>query len=451
MTTRRGPLTFLATLAAVVVLLLALVAAGIWWGGHPEDLPGFMQRAFVANRGTRVVDEALARIHREYYRPVGEGQLSNASISGAVASLDDPFSHYLTAKELGEFDHPGSFSGIGVEVNPDPRGLRIVQVFNSSPAARAGLKPEDLIIAVNGRTLVGLPEDAATSLVKGPPDTDVTLRVEEPAASSGEGGSAEGQSNGSGEGHSGGSSSRHPSRHPNGHRGGSSSKASNAQPRTRTVTLTRATISQPVVASITRTVHGIRLGVVALAEFSAGAHAEVLEAVEHELQREHARGLVLDLRSNPGGLVEEAQLIASFFLPRGAVVVTTRGRVQPTQLLRTVGGTIPASIPMVVLVDRDTASAAEILTGALQDHHRATVVGTHTFGKGVFQEEQSLANGGALDITVGEYFTPNGHNLGGGGVREGAGIAPEVKVPAKLVDTPHGLAVALETLAAKVR
>jgi carboxyl-terminal processing protease len=413
MTPRRQPFAYLATLAAVVVLLLALVAAGIWWGGHPEDLPGFMQRVFVANRGTRVVDEALARIHREYYRPIGEAQLSNASISGAVASLDDPFSHYLTAKELSEFDHPGSFSGIGVEVNPNPRGLEIVQVFNSSPAARAGLKPEDLIVAVNGRRLAGLPEDDATSLVKGAPDTDVTLRVVEPGHAAGRG--AGGQSV------------------------------------TRTVTVTRATISQPVVASITRKVHGIPLGVVALAEFSAGAHAEVLEAIEHELQQEHARGLVLDLRSNPGGLVEEAQLIASYFLPHGAVVVTTRGRVQPTQVLRAEGGAIPASIPMVVLVDRDTASAAEILTGALQDHHRATVVGTHTFGKGVFQEEQSLANGGALDITVGEYFTPNGHNLGGGGVHEGAGITPEVKVPDKLIDTPHGLAVALETLAAKVK
>ena len=170
MTTRRGPLTFVAALAAVVVLLLALVAAGIWWGGHPEDLPGFMQRVFVANRGTRVVDEALARIHQEYYRPIGEAQLSNASISGAVASLDDPFSHYLTAKELSEFDHPGSFSGIGVEVNPNSKGLQIVQVFNSSPAARAGLKPEDLIVAVNGRSLAGLPgglRRPASS--KGPP------------------------------------------------------------------------------------------------------------------------------------------------------------------------------------------------------------------------------------------------------------------------------------------
>jgi carboxyl-terminal processing protease len=409
MTPRRGqslPATIVA-LAALLVLALALVVLGVWWGGHPEDLPGFMQRTFVANRGTRVVDEALARIHSDYYRRVGEGQLANASIAGAVASLDDPFSHYLTSAELREFDRPGSFSGIGVEVDPDPRGLRIVQVFNDSPAARAGLKTEDVIMAVNGRSLAGLPEDAAASLVKGPPDTTVMLRVEQPAAAS-------------------------PAR------GGGG--AAGARTSTRTVRVTRATISEPVVASITRTVHGLKLGVVALAEFSAGAHEEVLEAVENELQRDHARGIVLDLRSNPGGLVEEAQLTASIFLPRGAVVVTTRGRVQPTQVLRAQGGAIDSSVPVVVLVDRNTASAAEIVTGALQDNHRATVVGTHTFGKGVFQEEQPLSNGGALDITVGEYFTPNGHNLGGGGVREGAGIAPEVVVP-QGIDTPHGLRV----------
>jgi carboxyl-terminal processing protease len=105
---------------------------------------------------------------------------------------------------------------------------------------------------------------------------------------------------------------------------------------------------------------------------------------------------------------------------------------------------------MVVLVDSNTASAAEIVTAALQDHRRATVVGTHTFGKGVFQEEEPLSNGGVLDITVGEYFTPNGRNLGGGGVKQGAGITPEVRV-ASGVDSEHGLSTALNTLAAKVR
>ncbi len=210
----------------------------------------------------------------------------------------------------------------------------------------------------------------------------------------------------------------------------------------------RAVVSEPVVESETKSVNGVKLGVVALATFSPGAHAEVREAVEHELHA-GARGLVFDLRGNGGGLVEEAQLIASIFIPKG-VIVTTRGRTQPTQVLVATGGAIPASIPMVVLVDRNTASSAEIVTAALQDHHRATVVGTHTFGKGVYQEEQPLSNGGALDITVGEFFTPNGRNLGGGGVRQGAGVIPEVLVPVG-VDTNHGLDVALDTLAAKVK
>ena len=387
------------------LLLPVLLIAGIWLGGHPEDLPSFARGPFVANNNTRVVNEALGRMTKDYYRPLSEAQLANASIAGAVASLGDRFSHYLSSAEYHSFGEPVSFSGIGVEIAPDPRGLKIVHVFNASPAARAGLQAEDVIVAVNGRSLTGVAENTAAGLIKGRADTNVTLRVRQ-------------------------------------RRGG--------RVRTPTVTLTRATISEPVVASLTRTVHGIRLGVVALATFSAGAHAEVREAVEQELHNAHARGIVFDLRSNGGGLVEEARLIASIFLPRGAVVVTTRGRTQPTQTLRAAGDPIPASVPVVVLVDRNTASASEIVTAALQDHRRATVVGTHTFGKGVFQEEQPLSNGGALDITVGEYFTPNGRNLGGGGVREGAGITPEVAVP-RGVDSPHGLAVALQTLAAKVR
>jgi carboxyl-terminal processing protease len=213
------------------------------------------------------------------------------------------------------------------------------------------------------------------------------------------------------------------------------------------VTITRATINEPVVASSIHTVHGVKLGYVELATFSPGAHAEVREAVEHELH-EGAQGIVLDLRDNGGGLVEEAQLIASIFIPKGTIV-TTRGRTVPTETLTATGDAISTSIPVVVLVDANTASASEIVTSALQDHHRATVVGTHTFGKGVFQEEEPLSNGGALDITVGEYFTPNGRNLGGGGIKQGAGVLPEVLVP-KGVDSEHGLNVALSTLAAKV-
>jgi carboxyl-terminal processing protease len=349
-----------------------------------------------------VVDEAINRIAHDYYRPVSTGQLSSSSIAGAVSSLGDRFSHYLTPSEYKEFSAPPHFTGIGVAVGPESRGLLIAHVFDSSPASRAGLHAGEVIVAVNGRALKGLSAEAAIALIKGPPGTDVRIAVER--------------------------------------------KGSHAAPRS--LKITRATISEPVVATSYKTVRGIKLATVALATFTPGAHGEVRQAVDKAL-RAGARGIVLDLRGNGGGLVEEAQLVASIFIPSGTIV-TTRGRTQPTQVLLAVGDAISRSIPAVVLVDSHTASAAEIVTAALQDHRRATVVGTHTFGKGVFQEEEQLANGGALDITVGEYFTPSGRNLGGGGVKQGAGITPEVLV-SHGVDSAHGLNVALSTLAAKVR
>jgi carboxyl-terminal processing protease len=403
-TTRRSPLTL-----ALALLLPVLLVVGLWLGGHPEDLPGFLRSAFVSSSQTGVVGEAVERIAHDYYRPIPVSKLNNSSLAGLVESLDDRFSHYLSPSEFREFAAPPHFTGIGVAVATQlsaNHGLLIVRVFNSSPAARAGLKVGDVIVAVNGRKLERLSAEAATALIRGLPGTGVQLGIQAPPATS---------------------SGRVP----------------------HSVKLTRAVVSEPVVESATKTVHGVKLGVVALASFSPGSHVEVRGAVEHEL-RAGARGLVFDLRGNGGGLVEEAQLIASIFIPKG-VIVTTRGRTQPTQVLLATGHAISPSIPMVVLVDSNTASSSEIVTAALQDHHRATVVGTHTFGKGVFQEEQALSNGGALDITVGEYFTPNGRNLGGGGVKQGAGVVPEVAVPKNVVDTTRGLNVALNTLAAKVK
>lgn len=396
---RRDPLT-----AILGVLLPILLVGGLWLGGHPEHLPEFLRRAFVVDHQTRVVDEAIQRVAQDYYRPIPTDKLSSASISGLVSSLSDRFSHYLTPSEYREFNSPPHFAGIGVSVGSERRGLLIERVFDSSPAARAGLKQGDLIVAVGSRKLLGVSSDAATALIKGSPGTDVELTIE------------------SG---------------PKGHR------------RSRTLKITRATVSEPVVASLSTKVHGKNLGVVALGTFSPGAHGEVREAVERELHG-GARGLIFDLRDNGGGLVSEAQLIASIFISKGTIV-STRGRTQPSETLQALGGAISGSIPVVVLVDSNTASAAEIVTAALQDHGRATVIGTHTFGKGVFQEEEPLSNGGALDITVGEYFTPDGRNLGGGGVKQGAGITPEVKIDKSIVDTPHGLAIALNALASKVK
>jgi carboxyl-terminal processing protease len=403
---RRQPLV-----SALALALPILLVVGLWLGGHPEDLPGFLRTAFVNEHQVQVLNEAMQRIEDDYYRPISSSQLNNASISGMVASLGDRFSHYLTPSEFHEFDAPPHFTGIGVAVATESsvnRGLLIERVFNASPAARAGLKSGDVIVAVDGHKLEHLSAEDATGLIKGSPGTAVQLQV--------------------------------------------------AQPRTahahalavHDVNITRAIVSEPVVESLTETVHGVKLGVVALASFSPGSHVEVREAVEHELQT-GARGIVFDLRDNGGGLVEEAQLIASVFIPKGQTIVTTRGRSVPSQVLLATGHAISTSIPVVVLVDANTASSSEIVTAALQDHRRATVVGTHTFGKGVFQEEEPLSNGGALDITVGEYFTPNGRNLGGGGVKQGAGITPEVPLANNVVDTPQGLDAALETLAAKVK
>ena len=208
--------------------------------------------------------------------------------------------------------------------------------------------------------------------------------------------------------------------------------------------MTRAEIVTPVTFTQIKRVDGHKLGYVRFSSFTEDSHRLLANALRR-VEREGAQGIVLDLRGNGGGLLQEAVLIASLFLPKGQVVVATRSRTEGNKVYRTVGGNLPKR-PVVVLIDRDTASSAEILTAALADDAGSTVVGTRSYGKGVFQQEIGLSNGGALKLTVGRYFTPDGVNLAG------KGIHPNVYVrdnPRTKVD--EAMQRALEVLEHQVR
>ena len=215
----------------------------------------------------------------------------------------------------------------------------------------------------------------------------------------------------------------------------------------RAVALERARVDVPVVESEMQESAGEKIAHVRLSGFTSGAHGEVRKAIDALLGK-GAQGVVLDLRDNGGGLLNEAVLVSSIFIPDGTIV-STKGRARAERVFEAAGNPIDPKIPVVVLVNRESASASEIVTGALQDRDRAEVVGTRTFGKGVFQEVRQLSNGGALDITVGEYFTPDGRNLGGGGVKQGAGIKPDIEAEddEKTAKEDEALEVAVKTVA----
>ena len=362
---------------AVVAAFVAFLCAGLWLGGHPSSLPEFLRDGFVDDSAGLTV-EATELIEDNYYRPVGAGELIDASMQGMVRELRrrhrDRFSEYFSPEVLARFNEAisGHFSGVGLGVSQVKQGLRVDRVFPGSPADEAGIVVGELIVSVEGDSIAGQSSRASTERIKGPEGTEVTIGVRRPAGD-----------------------------------------------RVRQLEITRAQISLPVVSKRVREVGGHELGYVRLVTFSEGAHALLREAVQ-KLQRKGVEGIVLDLRANGGGLLEEAVLTASVFLAEDEVVVSTESRTQGEAVYKAVGDNLPA-MPIVVLIDRNTASAAEILTAALADDAGATVVGARSYGKGVFQQEIGLSNGGALKLTIGEYFTPEGVNLAG------RGIEPDVR------------------------
>jgi carboxyl-terminal processing protease len=364
---------------AFAVALATLFAAGLWLGGHPQSLPDPLRDAFVSEPAG-LTAEAAEAIEDGYYRPVGETELGNAGVQGMVRELrrrhEDRFSEYFSPEALAGFNEQieGHFSGIGLTVVEVKKGLRVASVFPRSPAEQAGIVAGETIVSVEGESIAGESSGEATKKIKGPEGTEVTIGVRD-----GKGG------------------------------------------KVRQLTLTRAEVTLPNVSHRMERAGGRKLGYVRLLSFSEGAHGQLAGAVD-KVEKEGAEGIVVDLRHNPGGLLEEAVRTASLFLPEGEVVVSTKSRSQGESTYETSGGRI-TKLPLVVMIDGGTASAAEILTAALADDSGAEVVGTTSFGKGVFQEEQTLSNGGALKLTVGEYFTPEGVNLA-----ESHGIHPDVKV-----------------------
>jgi carboxyl-terminal processing protease len=384
------------TLAAVGALLIFF--AGLWLGGHANSLPDRVRDTFVS-KDTAVRDELIDTIENNYYKKVSRGSLNNASLKGIVDSLNDRFSNYFTPSETKSFDNQvkGQFEGVGISVNPGKQGLSVISVFANSPASKAGIRSGDVIVKVNGQSIAGSRAVHASDLIQGKPGTTVELTVSTP--------------------------------------GGSTPP--------RTLTVKRARIQLPVAEGRVVTTKGVKLGVVALSTFSEGAHAKLRQQVDNVLNK-GAKGLVLDLRGNGGGLLQEGRLVASIFVAKG-LIVRTDGPHSPEQKLDATGGAISSKIPMSVLVDGGTASAAEIVTGALRDYNRATVVGQRTFGKGVFQEIEPLSNGGALELVIGRYFLPHGENIAGRGI--------DPQVPARdnqRTPRDEALDAALRTVRSKV-
>jgi carboxyl-terminal processing protease len=381
--------------SAAVAFLCVLVAllVGIWLGGHPESLPGPVRDAFVEeDRALRA--EVVETIKENFYKPVDEDRLDDASLKGMVESLDDQYSHYLTPEEAQQFQESvsGEFEGVGMNVEEDRRGLKVLRVFDGSPARKAGIREGDLILAVNGRSIAGVNSEVATGRIKGPSGTTVRLEVLTPG-----------------------------------------------DDRSRTVTVERARIEVPVATGRIVERDGHRLGVVELLSFSSGAHGFLRREVKEVLDR-GAEGIVLDLRRNGGGLLSEAVLVSSIFIEDGEIV-SVRGRARPKRVEDAEGDAIDEDVPVVVLVDGGSASASEIVTGALRDRGRATVVGTRTFGKGLVQEVEQLSNGGVLDLTVANYYLPSGKTIGPDG------LAPQVRARDDArTDRDEALPVALDML-----
>jgi carboxyl-terminal processing protease len=330
-----------------------------------------------------LIAEAWNTIHTYYVdrAAVKARPLTYGAIGGIVNALGDTgHSTFLSPdmiKEQEEFTR-GKYKGIGAEVKMKGERVVIVAPFDGSPAQKAGLQPGDTIIGVDGKDTAGLNLLQVVKLISGPVGTKVTLTILNPTTG-----------------------------------------------RTRKVSMVRASITVKNVSW--RRLPGAKAAHVRIAAFSDGV-TEALKKALGKIEEEDLKGLILDLRNDPGGVLAEAVSVASQFLSEGNVLLerNIKGQITPVPVDK--GGLAPR-IPMVCLVNEGTASAAEILAGALQDHRRARLIGTTTFGTGTVLEQFPLSDGSALLLAVEEWLTPDGNTLWH------KGITPNVVVP-----LPEGIA-----------
>ncbi len=318
-----------------------------------------------------LVQEVIATIRHSYVEKVPEEKLILGAAKGVVEALNDPYSHYLSKTHYKYFQEEttGYFFGIGIQIGIKDHHVTVISPIEGTPADRAGIKAGDIILKVDGKSVAKLPLDSVVSMIRGEEGTFVTLDI---------------------------------------------SRVGRKEPLTFKVK--RAKIELPNVSS---KMLDKDLGYVRIHTFSQETGQRLRDGVA-KLIGEGAKGIILDLRNNPGGLLEEAVEVASVFIDKG-VIVRVKSRSGKEEIYEAVSGIHgmekPFDVPLVILINKGSASASEIVAGAVQDLKRGILVGEKTFGKGSVQNMVPLTNGAGLVLTTARYYTPNGKQIHGKGLK----------------------------------
>ncbi len=363
---------------ALILLAGVFLGAGLTVERAVEADRAAHERATLSQlplRELRTFAEVFNIVKAEYVVPVSSRTLIDNALRGMVNNLD-PHSQYLDPRQYRQLrvDTTGRFGGVGLEVTEYKGFLKVVTPIHGTPGGRSGIKPGDLIVRINGTFIQGLSLRKAVRLLRGRPGSTVALTV---------------------------------------------LRKGQAQPLT--FRLERQIIK---IHSVAGRLLAPGYAYLRISEFQGDTGKGVTRALTHLIAANHGplKGLVLDLRDNPGGVLNAAVAVCDDFMNHG-VVVSTRGRIPSSDVVfRAHGPDLLHGAPMVVLVNGGSASAAEIVAGALQDNRRAVIMGTKTFGKGSVQTIMPMGNGGALRLTTARYFTPNGRSI------QNLGIAPNIVV-----------------------